>query len=271
MSEVFLFGSPVAHSLSPAMHNAAFKALGMPHRYSALDVEPDRLVNVVTTLRHGDALGANVTIPHKEAAVRLMDELSEEVRAIGALNTIVRRGPRLAGANTDVAGFESALRVDGRDLLAGAVVLMLGAGGAARACTYALLRRGSEVLVANRSSDRAETLVRTVALAGRRPRAVPWPMARTPLGVDGVVNTTPLGLHGEDPLKGIPLPHVVVDIVPTAEETPLVKRARAAENVAVVDGLSMLLHQAAGSFELWTGVTAPLEVMRSALPRPVAR
>ena len=131
MSDVFLFGSPVAHSLSPAMHNAAFKALGMPHRYSALEVEPDRLVNVVTTLRHGDALGANVTIPHKETAVRLMDEASDEVRATGALNTIVRRGSRLAGANTDVAGFDAAL---GADLLSGAVVLLLGAGGAARAC-----------------------------------------------------------------------------------------------------------------------------------------
>ena len=267
MSEVYLFGSPVAHSLSPAMHNAAFKALGMPHRYRALKVEPEQLVNVVTTLRHGDALGANVTIPHKEAAVRLVDEASDEVRATGALNTIVRRGSRLAGANTDVAGFDTAL---GADLLSGAVVLLLGAGGAARACAYALLGRRSEVLVANRSSERLETLVRTLDVAGRRPRAVPWPKGRTSLsGVDAVVNATPLGLHGEDPLEGLDLPRVVVDIVPTSEMTPLVKRARATENVAVVDGLAMLLHQAARSFELWTGIAAPLEVMRAALPRPL--
>ena len=267
MSDVYLFGSPVAHSLSPAMHNAAFKALGMPHRYSAVEVEPDRLVNVVTTLRHGDALGANVTIPHKEAAVRLVDEASDEVRATGALNTIVRRGSRLAGANTDVAGFDAAV---GPDRLSGAVVLLLGAGGAARACAYALLRRRNEVLVANRSSERLEALVRTLELAGRRPRAVPWPNGRTALsGVDAVVNATPLGLHGEDPLEGVDLPRVVVDIVPTSEMTPLVKRARATENVAVVDGLAMLLHQAARSFELWTGTVAPLEVMRAALPRPV--
>jgi shikimate dehydrogenase len=266
MSEVFLFGSPVAHSLSPAMHNAAFKALGMPHRYSALEVEPDRLVNVVTTLRHGDALGANVTIPHKEAAVRLVDDASDEVRATGALNTIVRHGSRLAGANTDVAGFDAAL---GAELLSGAVVLLLGAGGAARACAYALLRRRNDVLVANRSSERLEALVRTLELAGRRPRAVPWPKEQTSLSsFDAVVNATPLGLHGEDPLDGIDLPRVVVDIVPTSEMTPLVKRARAAENVAVVDGLAMLLHQAARSFELWTGVAAPLAVMRAALPRP---
>src|SRR2546428_6002257 len=179
MSEVFLFGSPVAHSLSPAMHNAAFKALGMPHRYATREVSPDRLTDAVTLLRTADVLGANVTIPHKESAVRLVDDATDEVRAMGALNTIVRRGSRLAGANTDVAGFEAALAADGRDLLSGEAVLLLGAGGAARACAYALLRRRNEVLVANRSSERLEALVRTIE-------------------VDAVVNATPLGLHGED-------------------------------------------------------------------------
>ncbi len=268
MSEVYLFGHPVSHSLSPAMHNAAFRALGLPHRYSALDVEPERLVNVVTTLRHGDALGANVTIPHKEAAVRMVDEASDAVRATGALNTIVRRGSRLAAANTDVDGFEASLVSGDVELLREGTVLVLGAGGAARACAYVLLRRGLEVLVANRSAARLETLARSLEVHGRRARVVPWPTPGTALAVDAVVNATPLGLHGEDPLEGLVLPSVVVDIVPTANETPLVKRARATENVTVVDGLSMLLHQAARSFELWTGVPAPLEVMRAALPRP---
>jgi len=268
MSDVYLFGHPVAHSLSPAMHNAAFRSLGLPHRYTALDVTPERLVNVVSTLRHGDALGANVTIPHKETAVRMVDEAGDEVGATGALNTIVRRGSRLRGSNTDVAGFTAALDADGRDLLRAGTVLVLGAGGAARACAYALLGRGVEVLVANRSATRLEFLARSVELHGRRPRPVPWPRRGESLGADGVVNATPLGMHGEDPLEGLALPPVVVDIVPIAAETPLVKRARAAENVTVVDGLSMLLYQAARSFELWTGVPAPLEVMRAALPRP---
>ncbi len=268
MSDVYLFGHPVAHSLSPAMHNAAFAALGLPHRYTALDVEPQGLVNVVTTLRHGDALGANVTIPHKEAAVRLVDEASDEVGATGALNTIVRRGSRLVAANTDVWGFNASLFAGGRDLLREGTVLVLGAGGASRACAYALLARGVEVLVANRSAARLDLLVRSLEVHGRRPRAVPWPRQGAPLDVDGVVNATPLGMHGEDPLRGLALPAVVVDIVPIASETPLVKRARATENVTVVDGLAMLLHQAARSFELWTGVPAPLEVMRAALPRP---
>ena len=266
MSEVFLFGHPVAHSLSPAMHNAAFRSLGLPHRYSALDVDAERLVNVVTALRHGDALGANVTIPHKETAVRLVDETSDEVRATGALNTIVRRGSRLAGANTDVEGFEACLGRGDAELLREGTVLVLGAGGAARACVYALLRRGVEVLVANRSAERLESLARSVEVHGRRARVVPWPNEDTGLAaLAGVVNATPLGMRGEDPLAGLTLPPVVVDIVPTAAETALVKRARAAENVTVVDGLAMLLHQAARSFELWTGVPAPLEVMRTAL------
>src|SRR6266852_2759478 len=123
MSDVYLFGHPVAHSLSPAMHNAAFKALGLPHRYTTLDVEPERLVNVITTLRHGDALGANVTIPHKEAAVRMVDEQSDDVRATGALNTIVRRGSRLVGANTDVDGFAASLDAGGQPLLEGGTAL----------------------------------------------------------------------------------------------------------------------------------------------------
>ena len=268
MSDVYLFGHPVAHSLSPAMHNAAFRSLGLPHRYSALDVDPERLVNVVSGLRHGEALGANVTIPHKEAAVRMVDETSDAVRATGALNTIVRHGSRLAAANTDVDGFEASLVRGDVALLREGTVLVLGAGGAARACAYVLLRRGVEVLVANRSAARLESFARSLEVHGRRARVVPWPKEGASLGVDGVVNATPLGMHDEDPLEGIALPPVVVDIVPTATETPLVKRARATENVTVVDGLAMLLHQAARSFELWTGVPAPLEVMRAALPRP---
>jgi shikimate dehydrogenase len=276
VSEVYLFGHPVAHSLSPAMHNAAFRSLGLPHTYTALDVAPDGLVNVVTTLRHGDALGANVTIPHKEAAVRLVDEATELAHRIGAVNTILRRGARLIGDNSDKYGFEQAIanvpgghaRTAG-SLFAMNTVLVLGAGGAARACILALLERENSVLVAARDRGRADAVARSLApfgIGGRTVAVVPWPTSA--VRVDGVVNATPLGLHGEDPLEGLALPPVVVDIVPTAVETPLVKRARAAENVTVVDGLAMLLHQAARSFELWTGVPAPLEVMRAALPRP---
>jgi shikimate dehydrogenase len=267
MSEVVLFGHPVSHSLSPAMHNAAFKALGLPHRYVARDVEESKLGAEVTRLRTEDFLGANVTIPHKEAALRLVDELSPETRAIGALNTIVRRGSVLLGANTDGYGFQAALDAAGASL-AEASVLVLGAGGAARACVHALLQRRNDVRVANRSSERLESLVRSLDIGGRRARPAPWPRAGETIEADAVVNTTPLGMRGEDPLEGVGLPRIVVDIVPVAEVTALVKRARATQNVTVVEGLAMLLHQAARSFELWTGAPAPLEVMRAALPRP---
>ena len=265
MATVYLLGHPVAHSLSPAMHNAAFAALGLPHRYEARDVEPERLADVVEALRSEDVLGANVTIPHKEAALRLVDELADEARRIGAVNTIVRRSSRLVGDNTDGYGFARALATAHVDVT-GKDVLVLGAGGAARACVNAL-SAARTVLVAARGLDRASALAQA---AGMPARAMPWADARRTARIDVLVNATPLGLHGEDLLAEFSfaeLPRIVVDLVPTRTETPLVRRAREAQDVRVVDGLSMLLHQAARSFTLWTGREAPLAVMRAALPR----
>jgi shikimate dehydrogenase len=275
MATVYLFGHPVAHSLSPAMHNAAFLALGLPHRYETRDVEPDRLEDFVEALRKDDVLGANVTIPHKERALRFMDDAGPDARRVGAVNTIVRRGGRLIGENTDVYGLERAISEPrpgpGASLFMGNTVLVLGAGGAARACAVVLLQRGNKVRIANRSRMRAEQLVAGIEVDGRRATAGLWPTAEELATVDGVVNATPLGLHGEDPLAGFEIREGfrVVDLVPTAAVTPLVKRARAVKNVVVVDGLLVLLYQAARSFALWTGREAPLAVMRAALPRAI--
>ena len=265
MSRVYVIGHPIGHSLSPAMLNAAFAGLRLPHRYEALDVAPEDLAPTVERFRHDDVLGVNVTIPHKEAVMRLIDGVDDEARDIGAVNTLLRRGSVLTGANTDAYGFEMCAR----GVLEGERVLVLGAGGAARACVYALLRLGNSVRVASRSPEQAERVARDSERWGEPAHAVPWPHAGRTLDVDGVVNATPLGMNGEDPLAGIALPSIVVDIVPKATETPLVRRAREAQHVIAVDGLVMLLHQAARSFELWTGVPAPLETMRAALPRPV--
>jgi shikimate dehydrogenase len=275
MSQVWLIGRPVAHSLSPAMHNAAFAKLGLPHRYEAKDIPDDQLAATLDGIRRDDVLGANVTIPYKESVLRLLDEVDDEARRIGAVNTIVSRGARLIGYNTDKYGFEKALETQPLNAswsssgfpFTNHAILVLGAGGAARACALALLERGNEVHIANRDPARAEALARSLDVDGRHPQVVPWPRGRVP--VDAIVNATPLGLNGEEALEDVQLPPWVIDLVPTAEETPLVKRAKATENVTVVDGLSMLLHQAARSFELWTGVPAPLEAMRAALPRPV--
>lgn len=262
-----LIGHPVEHSLSPAMHDAAFAALGLPHRYELRDVTAERLREAVAGLRADDVLGANVTVPYKEDVARLLDALADDAARIGAVNTVVRDRTRLVGHNTDAHGFAAATRdAGGASLFAGKRVLLLGSGGAARACASALAD-AREIRVANRTPRRAERLLRDLAIANGR--VVPWPASAGALDVDAVVNATTLGLHGEDPLRGLPLPPCVVDIVPTAAETPLVARARRAHHTVVVDGLAMLLHQAARAFELWTGQRAPLEVMRAALPRRV--
>ena len=265
--KVLLLGDPVAHSLSPAMQNAAIRAAGIDAVYEARRVSPAQLGTVVAELHEEPYLGANVTIPYKEAVLGLVDERTEEVERIGAANTLLRRGRKLTAANTDARGFGAAL--DERHVdVEGGRVLVLGAGGAARACVIELQRRkAAGIELANRSAARAERLVADLGGRGGNVRAVEWPSR---LRYALVVNTTPLGMHGEDPLAGLALvpPLIVFDLVPTATETPLLRRSRA-EGCETVDGLLMLLHQAAASFELWTGRGAPLEVMRAALPRAI--
>ncbi|MDQ2912356.1 MAG: shikimate dehydrogenase [Chloroflexota bacterium] len=272
MSQVWLIGRPVAHSLSPAMHNAAFAKLGLPHRYEVKETADDQLGATLDRIRQGDVLGANVTIPHKEAALRLVDEATDEARRIGAVNTVIRRGSRLVGDNTDRFGFHHGLESAGILQISNKDVLVLGAGGAARACVLEL-QGGNDVLVANRSVERAARLVESMPQEkGGELRAIGWDEARQLAWIDALVNATPLGMQGEDALEGFgfdPLPAIIADLVPVVAETPLVRRAREAQHVRVMDGLLMLLHQASRSFELWTGVPAPLEVMRAALPRPV--
>ncbi len=269
MARVALLGHPVAHSLSPAMHNAAFAALGLPHTYEIRDVPADRLAAAIDALRGDEWLGANVTVPHKETALRSMDETAADARAIGAVNTIVRRAGRLVGENTDRAGFAQAIapRPSGRR------VLVLGAGGAARA-VVAELALGNELLVASRRLAQAASVIATVLGDDARAEAVAWSDIAALQGIDVLVNATPLGLHGEDVVSAAGLtrlPSVVIDLVPTAAETPLCRRARTEDAPGarrIVDGLAMLLHQAARSFTLWTGREAPLAVMAAALPRP---
>jgi shikimate dehydrogenase len=261
VSVVYLLGHPVSHSLSPAMQNAAFAALGLPHRYELLDVSADELAGVVGRIRRGDVLGANVTIPHKEAVVRTLDGLAGDAERLQAANTLVRDGERVIGHNTDAIGFERASAEAGVGGTGSALVL--GAGGGARAVVLALLRSGTTVYVASRDPARADALAAAVRdEGGRGARAIPW-AAYPGLDVGLVVNATPLGLANEDPLAGRPLPRVVADIVPR-RVTPLLERARA-QGCLVMDGLGMLLHQAAASFRVWTGVDAPLEAMRAAL------
>ncbi|HEV2249234.1 MAG TPA: shikimate dehydrogenase [Candidatus Limnocylindria bacterium] len=266
MSVVYLLGHPIGHSLSPAMHNAAFKALGLSHTYEALDVTVDELPAIVQRVRDGAVLGANVTVPHKEAVMTLVDTWDGPTAEIGAANTLSRTadGTRVLASNTDAVGFAYATRHLALD---GSRVLLLGAGGAARAVLVALLVRGARVSIANRSAERARTLARAIPHpVDRAARIVEWSERTDLAAVDVVVNATSLGLSGEDPLEGATLRRglVVVDLIPTAVPTPLARRARAA-GADVVDGLPMLLQQAASSFKIWTGRDAPVDVMRAAL------
>ena len=274
MSVVYLLGHPVGHSLSPLLQNAAFAALGLDHRYETLDVTPDELPAAVERIRNDDrVLGANVTVPHKEAVMRLVQSHDGEAARAGAANTISKSGAgkpdvaRLQGWNTDGLGFERALR-DAAIVVAAKRILVLGAGGVARAVVPVLVRGLGRITIANRDRERAERLARSFPTAGGawRPEVVDWSMAWSVAGADIVVNATSLGLHGEDPLDGVPLPArlVVVDLVPTATDTPLIARARAAGCV-VLNGLPMLVHQAGLAFFIWTNEAPPLAVMRRAI------
>lgn len=269
MAAVYLIGDPVAHSLSPAMQNAAFDALGLPHRYELMRVGAEDVGAALERIRQDDVLGANVTIPHKMRVARLVDGVEDAARRLGAVNTLFKRAGTLRGDNTDGGGFGDALaeaHIDPRGL----AVLVIGAGGAARACVDTLVRSGAAVTLVNRTVSRAEDLARTLPAEGPGSVAVgAWPV-RSLGSFALVVNTSSLGLRGEDALDGVDLRPdlVVVDVVATVEETPLIARARRGGCLAV-DGLIMLLHQGARAFRLWTGLDAPLGVMRAALPRAV--
>jgi shikimate dehydrogenase len=268
---VVLIGHPVAHSLSGAMHQAAFDALGIDATYELWDRPPLELADAIAELRGEGFLGANVTIPHKERVVPLVDRLTEEAHATGAVNTITREGKRLIGHNTDVPGFKVALdRLVGKQKMPRNAVV-LGAGGGARAVVYGLITDGFQrVVLFNRHLHRAEGLVRhfSKSAAHMELRAMPWhesvieaELAKTRV----LVNATSIGLHGdESPIPGelIPPEILVLDLI--YRQTRLLRNALAA-GCTVADGETMLLHQGAAAFTLWTGQPAPIELMQQQL------
>ena len=274
-NRVVLIGHPVAHSFSGGMQQAAFDALGIDARYELWDRRPLELADAVAELRGDDFLGANITIPHKEHVVPLVDKLTEEAQAIGAVNVIARDGKKLIGHNTDVAGFKSALdKLVGRQKMPRYAVV-LGAGGAARAVVYALITDGFQrVVVFNRHLHRAEGMVRHFGKSAAHMdlRAMPWhesvleaELAKTKL----LVNASSIGLvTNETPIPAELLPPdlLVMDLVYNPSQSQLLKDAAAARCI-VMNGEHMLLQQGARSFELWTGKPAPLDVMQAELDR----
>ncbi len=268
---IFLIGHPVGHSVSPAFQQAALDHYALDVRYEAMDVDAPSLPRVVEALRDPDVMGANVTVPHKEALLALLDELEEQARLIGAVNTIENRRGALIGHNTDAQGFLKALKEDAGFDPGGKTALVLGAGGAARAVTVALAGAGVKSLViANRTLERARALVEDVRPLLPSAEAValrPESLALAAANSQIIVNCTSLGMsggtgQGETPIGAdlIPSQVLVCDLVYNPRETPLLREASKA-GARVLGGLPMLVYQGATSFELWTGEKAPVKVM----------
>jgi len=270
-----LLGQPVAHSLSPALHNAAFASLGIDAHYEAWDVAPPTLGEAVARLRQAECMGANVTAPHKQAVVAFMDEVSDEVLALGALNTIVNQAGRLVGGNTDARGLARWMR-QAQIEPAGQPVLVLGAGGAARAAVWALADlQASSVRVLNRTVERAQDVVlslqpylRDVEVSwGRLDEAAQPALA----GRAVIINATSLGHHGAAPEvhpSWYSPGGVAIELAYNPPETGFMVAARQA-GARAENGLGMLLHQAALAFERWTGRDAPMDVYEKVLRKSV--
>lgn len=254
----FIIGHPVAHSRSPLIHGHWLKEHGLPGSYERVDVEPGELPAFFARLRAGEFTGGNVTVPHKEAVLPLLDEVSEAARAIGAVNTLWTEGGRVHGDNTDALGFLGHL-----DAVAPswdrrvATALVLGAGGAARSVAFGLKSRGvGRIIVVNRSRERAEALASAL---GAPLEAGDWESRSALVATaDLIVNTTALGMKGQPPLdidlSDLRPGAIVDDIVYVPLKTPLLAEAER-RGATVVDGLGMLLHQAVPGFARWFGTT----------------
>ena len=274
-----VLGHPVGHSRSPAMHGAALAELGLDGEwsYEAIDVDPGGFEARARAMPEEGFVGANVTIPHKQAVFDLVDAVSEEASLIGAVNTVVcEPGGRLSGHNTDAAGFLRALTESAGYDPAGQGAVLLGAGGAALAVAVGLQRAGaSRLWIANRTDARAEEMVsslrRHFSAARLRATLLSGDALREPVREASLlVNCTSVGMrHGPDP-QGMPLPEpaggllgphlLVYDLVYNPARTPLLRAAEAA-GARTQEGLPMLIYQGALAFERWTGRPAPVEVM----------
>jgi shikimate dehydrogenase len=262
MPRLAVLGHPVSHSRSPAIQNAALGALELwDWSYEAIDVEPEDFAAKVREMAAADFAGANVTVPHKEAALAIADEASEASQQIGAANTLVFAEGGIEAHNTDADGLLAALPITPR----GRHVLVLGAGGAARAAIWALRWEGAEVEVWNRTPEKAAALCAELGGAAvTDPRQDAYEI---------IVNTSAAGLRGEDPFEHLPLEpdlfaagQTVLDMVYGERPSPLLDAAERAGATAV-DGLEVLVQQGARSLEIWTGRESDLDVMRRAAAR----
>ena len=260
-----IIGHPLSHTLSPVLHNWAFRELGIQASYHVWDTPPEKLPAFMAALRTLPIHGASVTIPHKETVMPLVDKLTRNARDIGAVNTLYWQDGAVWGDNTDVTGFMAPLLERGTEP---GTALVLGAGGASRAAVCGLNQAGWRILLSSRTENRADRLAHTF-----QAEHVPW-NERHEVRPDLLVNTTPLGMSGpfqalspwKGPLKGISL---VYDLVYNPKETPLLLQA-AHEGVAVIHGLPMFVSQGLAQFERWTGRRFPLPAAVALLEETLA-
>ncbi len=281
---VVLLGDPVTHSLSPLMQNAAFKATGLNCAYLATRVKQTDIAIAVAAIPVLGFVGANVTVPHKKAVLPLMDVLHQDCQLIGAVNTIVNDNGKLKGYNTDSEGFMRALGDVGYQP-EGARVIVLGAGGAARAVVVGMALRGvKEINIFNRSRAKAVALARQVQELGVSANVYDWSSLITEsdsarqafINANLIVQTTSLGMPPMEseyppvPLKWLTDKHLVYDLVYNPPETKFLNKARQS-GAKTVNGLGMLLYQGVTAFELWTRCAAPVELMRTVLRNELGR
>lgn len=276
--KIGLIGKPVGHSISPLVQQAALDYCRIDARYELWETEAEALAQRVEGLRRPDRLGANVTVPHKEAVIPLLDELDTRAARIGAVNTIVNGDGRLYGHNTDATGFARALRDEGGFDPRGAHVVQIGAGGAGRAAAAALVQAGAASLALfDIDRERAQRLMRDLGSRGATAlREAPIDEENLAAAVSKcqlLVNCTPIGMRHSPQEHDLPLPAhlipagvLVFDVVANPLETRLMAEANK-RGARTLGGLSMLVYQGAHSFELWTGVEAPVAVMFAAARR----
>lgn len=285
-----IIGYPVEHSLSPAMHNAAFEQLALNWAYVPFLVRPENLTAAVAAVRAFNLAGVNVTVPHKQAVVGYIDDLSPAARLSGAVNTIVNLSGNLIGHNTDGEGFIRALREEAGISVKPDPVLILGAGGAAKGVAVALAINGvSEIIIANRTGSRAEQLCHWIKeQTGCAASVLRWTGApvtgsgeyrdwASVLGrVKLIIQATTMGMFPREndvppvPFELLNSGHIAADLIYNPRRTRFISSCEAAGS-RVLNGMGMLLHQGVIAFELWTGRTPPVEVMRRALQEKVSK
>ncbi|MAV20540.1 MAG: shikimate dehydrogenase [Acidimicrobiaceae bacterium] len=267
-----VIGDPVLHSLSPTIYNAAFEHDQVNWSYSAVNITGEQVSDALEEMRQSEVGGLSVTMPHKEIVANLVDETTRHAERLGAVNCVSKNGSTLVGHNTDGEGFIKAIEAETKERTEGKSYLVIGAGGAAKAVTLALGEAGaSEVIVSSRNASKSR---KAASLAGQVGRSGSLSEAE---GVDVIINATPIGMRGAGNEDQLPLPveamhkgQIIVDLIYHPLQTEFLKNASRI-GARTMNGIGMLIHQAALQYTLWTNKEAPLDVMQDAVIQQISK